>query len=241
MTSTLARLAIAHSELFSGWPADATQRLVECADVIECAPGTCVHRSGDEAKYLYLVVAGSLSLLREGPQEEPFAAGLHLPGDFHGLGPVLSETPHMHTAIAKEKSVLVRVPGVFLREVVAANGRFAFPLFRALERRHLGALNRFASAALLSTPARIAELLLSIHARTERPGAVTEIHLSQAEIAAMLGTRRQVVNRALKDMAAQGAIQLEYGRLLVQDVPLLRRLAHPKDPAPAPASSPAGS
>ncbi|HSV81649.1 MAG TPA: Crp/Fnr family transcriptional regulator [Ramlibacter sp.] len=229
MTHALARLAISHSELFSAWPEDAIQRLVKHADVVEFARGACVHSSGDEARYLYLVTAGSLSLLREGATDRPFAAGLQLPGDFQGLGPVLSETPHLFTAIAKENTVLVRVPGLLLREMVAANGRFAFSLFRALERRHLGALNRFASAALQPTRARIAELLLSIVARTERPGAAAEIQLSQDEIAAMLGTRRQVVNRTLKAMACEGAIQLEYGRLLVQDASLLRQMARAED------------
>ncbi|HSW15644.1 MAG TPA: Crp/Fnr family transcriptional regulator [Ramlibacter sp.] len=229
MTHALARLAISQSELFSTWPEDAIGRLVERADVLEYAPGACVHGRGDEAQYLYLVAAGSLSLLRDGVKDRPFAAGIQLPGDFQGLGPVLSETPHLYTAVAKETSVLVRVPGSLLRELVAANGRLAFSLFRALERRHLRALNRFASAALQPLRARIAELLVSIHARTSRPGAAAEIHLSQDEIAAMLGTRRQVVNRTLKTMAADGAIQLEYGRLLLQDVALLEQMAREED------------
>lgn len=225
MNETLGRLAISQSELFNDWPDEAIARLIQHADVLIVEPGTCVLRSGDAAQYLCLVVSGSMHLSRDMRSGSSFTAGLHLAGDFHGLGPVLAQRPHIYTAVCKERTVLVRIPADLLRDLVAVNGRLSFSLFAALERRHLQALNLHASAAVDSTQTRIAGLLKSINARGVRGRSNAEINLSQEEIAAMLGTRRQVVNRVLREMAATGAIHVQYGRIAIVDREKLDRLA----------------
>lgn len=225
MKEMLVRLAITQSELFNGWPDEAITRLMQRADVLVVEPGACFHRSGDTAKYLCLVVSGSMILSLEMPPGCSFTAGLQLAGDFHGLGPAIAQRPHTTTVVCKERTVLVRIPADLLRDLVAGNGRLSFSLFAALERRHLQALNLHASAAVNSTQARIAGLLKSIDARGARGRSNAEISLSQEEIAAMLGTRRQVVSRVLREMAATGAIHVQYGRISIVDHEKLDRLA----------------
>lgn len=225
MNETLARLAISQSELFRDWPDEAIAQLLQRAEVLRVEPRTSVHRSGDVATYLSLVVAGSMSLFQDMSAGRSFTAGLHLPGDFHGLGPVMAQRPYINNVVCKEKTVLVRIPGEVLRSVVAADGRLSFSLFAALERRHNIALSLHASAAVNSTQARIAALLKSIVARGAQGRATSGIDLSQDEIAAMLGTRRQVVNRVLREMAATGAIEVQYGRIAIVDGEILEKMA----------------
>ena len=225
MNETLARVAITQSELFNGWPDEAIARLTQDSAVLVVEPGACLIRSGDAADYLFLVVSGSISLSRDMPSGGSFTAGLQLAGDFHGLGPVIAQGEHIYTAVCKDRTVLVRIPADLLRDLVAANGCLSFSLFAALERRYIQALNLHASAAVNSTQARIAALLKSIDARGVRGRSNAEIRLSQEEIAAMLGTRRQVVNRVLRDMAATGAIHVQYGRISILDREKLDRMA----------------
>lgn len=225
MNKSLVRLAITQSELFNSWPDEAIARLIQSADVLVVEPGACVLRSGDTASYLLLVVSGSMNLSRDMPSGRSFTAGLHFAGDFHGLGPAIAQKPHIYTAICKERTVLVRIPADLLRNMVAANGRFSFSLFAALDGRYIKALDLHASAAANSTQARIASLLQSIEARSGRGRSNPEINLSQDEIATMLGTRRQVVNRVLHDMATAGAIHLHYGRISIVDHEKLSQMA----------------
>lgn len=236
MDNTLARLAIKQSELFASWPDEAIARLVAKAEVREVEAGTCIHRAGDRAEFLTLVVAGSILLTKEMPSGRDFTGGIHLAGEFHGLGPVVAQTPHIHTATCKERSVLVRIPGDLVLEMVCAQGRLALSLFAALERRHLRAQDRHASAAVDSTQARIAGLLKSFDARSIRSRAKSEVILSQDEIATMLGTRRQVVNRVLREMAAQGAVQVQYGRISILDSALLDHMASDVNTVPVAAA-----
>lgn len=229
MSDTLARLAIVQSELFHDWPDEAIARLLDCAEVLVTEPGTCVHRSGDVADYLYIVVAGSMSVTQEMPSGRSFTAGVHLPGDFHGLGPVIARKPHIFTVVCKEKTVLVRISGEILRDIIATNGRLSFSLFGALERRYTEALSLHVSAAVNSTRARIADLLRSMDARSVRGRSAAGIKLSQDEMATMLGTRRQVVNRVLREMAAEGAIKVQYGRIAIVDSDKLDKMVSDSD------------
>lgn len=229
MHETLVRLAITQSELFSSWPDEAIGALVARANVVFVEPGTCVHFAGDQAEYVSLVVAGSMTLTREMSGNRNFTSGFHFPGDFHGLGPVIAQAPHMFNAICKEKTVIVQIPGGFLREMVAANGRLSFSLFSALERRYTRAQTRHASAAVDSTQTRLAALLKHVNSQSSTGHASSEIHFSQDELATMLGTRRQVVNRVLKEIAAKGVIRLHYGRIEIIDNAKLDQLINEAD------------
>lgn len=217
MNETLVRLAITQSELFIGWPDEAIENLIRGSEVQVVESGTCLLRSGDAVKHLCLIASGSMNLSRKMPSGRSFMARLHLAGDFHGLGPLMAQGPHIYTAVCKERTVLVRIPADLLRNMVAANGRLSFSLFTAMESRYLQALNLHASAAVNSTQARIAGLLKSIDARSVRGHPGAEINLLQNEIATMLGTRRQVVSRVLRAMEVAGAIHLQYGRILIVD------------------------
>jgi len=95
--------------------------------------------------------------------------------------------------------------------MIASNGRLLASLFVALESQFLQALDLHASAAVNSIQARIAGLLKSISARGASQCPSTKIYLLQDELATMLGTGRQVVNRALRAMETAGAMHLQYG------------------------------
>ncbi len=225
MENTTVRLVISQSELFSSWPKETVSRLVAAADLCTVEADTCLLRAGDTAQFLHLLATGSIRLIREVPSGRNFTAGLHLPGDFHGLGPVMTQSPNLYTAICKQRSVLVRIPGSLLRQMVIEEGRLAFTLFAALGQRHRRALDHFESAATHPTKARIAQLLKAIHGRSKRSTESTDVNLSQDEIATMLGTRRQVVNRVLRDMASEGVLEIQYGRIAIIEPEKLEKMA----------------
>lgn len=225
MENPLVRLTILQSELFANWPAAAISRLIQAADTVTVEEDTVIHRTNETPSYLYLLVSGSMHLIREIPSGRNFTAGMHLAGEFHGIGPVITQSPHIYTAVCKEKTVLVRIPGGLLREMLSHDGSFAFSLMTAMVNRHRGALNRYEGAAVLSIRARVATLLNSIYVRSARGDRVSSINLSQEEIATMLGTRRQVVNRVLREMESEGALHIQYGRILISDVAKLEKMA----------------
>jgi len=229
MAEVIARIALKNSDLFSSWPGQAVDYLIDHSDVLEVESGGCIHEAGALAEFLYVLASGSLTVRRVMPSGRKFTVTTHTVGDFQGLGPALTQSAYWSTAIAKEKTVLVRIPGLILRELLASNGRLSFPLFAALEARQVRALSMYANASVHSLRARIAEHLLSLHERAGRGPSEAGIRLSQEELAAMLGTGRQVVNRVLQEMAAAAAIEVNYGRIVVKDRDKLERMASDLD------------
>lgn len=225
MSNVVARLAINQSELFVNWPAEAIARLVDAADVVTMEAHACVKRSGESADYLYLLATGSMQLSRVSSTGREFTAWLYFAGDFHGIGPALTDTPFLYTATCKEPTTLVRIPATVLRELVYSDGRLAAAFFAVLDRRYRETLARHESATMHSTRERIGTLLCSFLARNIRCYAAGEVNLSQDEIATMLGTRRQVVNRALRELEAEGIVRVQYGRVTVLDMAKLSGLA----------------
>jgi CRP-like cAMP-binding protein len=225
MTKPIAQVAIRQSELFAAWPAAAIAQLVAAAEVVRCEDGTCLHRPGDAPEYLYLIAAGSLRVWRQSPSGRKFTAWVEFPGDFHGIGQVISEMPHSHMATCKDPTQLVRIPGALIREMLREDGRLAVAVFAGFYRRHRYAWQLYETASTRAIRPRIAALLQSILSRSRRSRSAPAVQLSQDEIADMLGTRRQVVNRELRAMAAAGAVRVDYGRITVLDTDVLNELA----------------
>lgn len=225
VSKPIARVAITQSELFAAWPAAAIAQLVAEADVVRCENGACLHRPGDTAEYLYLIAAGSLRVWRQSTSGRKFTAWVVFPGDFHGIGQVISEMPHSHMATCKGQTQLVRIPGAIIREILRRDGRLAVAVFAAFYRRHRYAWHLYETASTRAVRARVAALLQSMLLRSRRARSARAVHLSQDEIADMLGTRRQVVNRELRTMAAAGAVRVDYGRITVLDADALNELA----------------
>ncbi|PJX20485.1 hypothetical protein CAP48_18980 [Advenella sp. S44] len=224
MEKTLVRLAISQSELFANWPTAAISRLVQASDSITVEENTIIHLTNDVPTYVYLLASGSMQLIREIPAGRNFTAGIHLPGDFHGIGPVITQSPHIYTVKCREKTVLVRIPGELLRDILSHDGNLAFSLMSAMVNRHRDALNRYEGAAILSTRERVATLLNTIYKKSIRAGSVSSVNLSQEEIATMLGTRRQVINRVLRDMESEGAISIKYKQILISNIGKLEEM-----------------
>jgi CRP/FNR family transcriptional regulator len=81
-----------------------------------------------------------------------------------------------------------------------------------------------------SVRARVAKILLeqeqaSVRAETTSDAAPARHRLTQQEIAALAGTAREMVGRALKELEAAGAIHNEHGRITILSDERLRALA----------------
>ena len=69
-------------------------------------------------------------------------------------------------------------------------------------------------------------------ARHDDVAAGTPWHLSvtQDELAEVAGASRQAVNRELKNLEAEGLLELKYGSLSIHDWRGLEKIAHPDQP-----------
>ena len=94
----------------------------------------------------------------------------------------------------------------------------ALAITRTFARRLREALALVEDLAFRDVTSRLARILLD-----GQDGSTPR--LTQELLAAMAGSRREVVGRALKTLSLEGAVKLERGRIHVRDRAALERLA----------------
>ena len=127
--------------------------------------------------------------------------------------PALDGGPNPASAAAMEPSVVYVIRRAELRHLIITRPEVAEAVVQTLASalRHLVALVE--DLSLRHVTARVAKILLDQEASSHEEQHV--YHLTQQEMAALAGSAREVVGRALKELEAAGAIEMRQGRAVV--------------------------
>jgi CRP/FNR family cyclic AMP-dependent transcriptional regulator len=181
-----------------------------------------IYQQGDIGHELYHIVSGEVRLFFLHPDGRELVFLSFHPGDTFGYSTLIDQEPLPHTAEAHGPVQLQVLSEHAFNTLRAKHRAFDDALLRLLC-RHMRMLNRyFVDASLEGLLKRLATRLLQL----ARPGmsAASSIDHSQTELSLMLAVSRQTVNRLLKQLEDEGLVQLNYGSVVVCDVPGLRRL-----------------
>jgi CRP/FNR family transcriptional regulator len=179
-------------------------------------------RRGDAVQGMYFVVEGSLRVYYLTPEGREATLYRVEPGGtcVLALTSTFSEEPYPAWVDGgPESGAFVRVPPELCRRLLAAEPAFRDFVFATLSGRIFELMRTLEEAGSLQVEQRVARYLLR-HA-----GATRSVRASQAGIAAELGTAREVVFRALRSLAARGAIVTARMRVDIVDPVALRAFA----------------
>ena len=137
--------------------------------------------------------------------------------------PALDGGPNPASAAAMEPSIVYVLRRADLQQLIITRPEVAQAVVQTLASalRHLVALVE--DLSLRRVAARVAKILLEQEASFQEEQHI--YHLTQQEMAALAGTAREVVGRALKELEAAGAIEMRQGRAVVLNRERLRLLA----------------
>jgi len=129
----------------------------------------------------------------------------------------------MASAIVEAPTDAVVVAATEFREWVSAYDSGRPFVFESLASRVVDVMTLVEDVAFRKVDARLAQLLVR---RFSMKGlALRVLSTTHEELAAELGTAREVVSRSLKEFERLGAIELARGRMDLRDRALLQRLA----------------
>lgn len=228
---TLRRMTAAHPDpvddvlrrcpLFTDASPESVKRMQVAAIERTIAHGEPVAEQESNWDAFGLVWSGSLAAIITSPLGREYA-----------LYDVLSGEPFGEVAIAGRGSTIARFVCrshsarvlIFPKQVVDLILKSDFAVSRAmtahLAQRMRAIVERFAAQTSLPTVARVADTLLQ-HAATGafglQPVLPTLSDLTQVELAAIAGTVKEVVSRALAELEHEGAIQRSGGRIVKMD------------------------
>jgi len=87
----------------------------------------------------------------------------------------------------------------------------------------------FEGSALLPLPNRLAQRVVALSIELEDQhhiGTNPEIHLSQNDLANMMGSSRQAISKVLKSWEDQGLIKLDYGKTTILNLNEIKKIAN---------------
>ncbi|MEO5336230.1 MAG: Crp/Fnr family transcriptional regulator [Magnetospirillum sp. WYHS-4] len=212
------------SDLLAAFPrhafldAEAARLLGESAHVVTLPAGTVVFRDGAECTSYLLVLEGSVRVQKTAENGREIVLYRVESGQSCVLTTncLLAGEDYSAEAVAEGEVKALVLPRQAFRSLVDGSPAFREFVFSAYATRLSDLLALIEEVAFRRVDARLAAWLAG------RGGAIAATH---QEIAAELGTAREVVSRQLKDFERRGWVALQRGRIDLLDLPALRALA----------------
>jgi CRP-like cAMP-binding protein len=185
--------------------------------------GDLILLEGDLGGALHYVRSGLVKVFKTSVGGKEQVLRLIAAGHTFNDVPALDGGPNPASAAAMEPSVVYVIHRAELRRLIMMRPQVAEAVVQTLASalRHLVVLVE--DLSLRHVTARVAKILLEQEASTQEEQHI--YHLTQQEMAALAGTAREVVGRALKELEAAGAIEMRQGRAVVLSREHLRLLA----------------
>ncbi|AMK21104.1 CRP/FNR family transcriptional regulator [Sphingobium sp. TKS] len=178
---------------------------------------------------MFRIVSGSVRLSVMGEDGRDLLYQLFGPGDCFGTSSVIDGEPRPQTADAHEDVELQLLDRTTIDRLRLTHFEINSALLKLLSRHMRLLSDHFAGATLNEVSFRLAQRLTDIaqtFGETNTEGIALSTRLSQSELAAMVGTTRQTVNRMLQRFQEQGWLSIRNGAIVLTNLPALEIAAH---------------
>ena len=208
---------LAVNPLFSGLGADSIKVIAALCQRRQLAAGQVLFIKGDVGDALYGVRRGQIRIESGTESGERLIIDVLGAGDLFGEIALLDGRPRTADAIAAEEAELFVLPRDQFLRYLEREPHLAVKIIELLCGRIRSTNERMEETLFLPLQARLARRLVTL---TEDFG--TEVHMTQEQLAALMGVARESVNRQLNEWRESGIVKLSRGRIWVLDS---RRLA----------------
>jgi CRP-like cAMP-binding protein len=176
---------------------------------------------GTPSDVLYFVVAGVVKVFKISADGKEQIFRIIRPGDSFNEVPVLSGGLNLASAAAMSAVVLNGIKKKDLENFIKEHPQVALNLVKVLSRRVEELIALVEDFSFRHVSGRVAKILLEY---TGSEGGENP-RLTQQEIAAVIGTAREMVGRSLKNLEEEGAIKMERNRIIITNKEALREIA----------------
>ncbi|HXZ05427.1 MAG TPA: Crp/Fnr family transcriptional regulator [Ktedonobacteraceae bacterium] len=185
--------------------------------------GDLILIAGETGGSLCYVCSGLVKVFKTSPEGKEQVLRLVGAGYTFNDVPALDGGPNPASVAAVESSKVYIIKRSGLHQLIIARPEVAEAVVLTLAKtlRHLVALVE--DLSLRHVTARVAKILLDQETSTRQSQKAHR--LTQTEMAALVGSTREVVGRALKDLETAGAIEMHRGQAIVLNRERLRIIA----------------
>jgi len=199
----------------------AWRRSARAAQVVRLPPGTVTFRQGDACQNYVMVVSGSIRVQKNTDTGREIVLYRVEPGDTCVLTTscLFSGTRYPAEGVTESEVTAAVLPLREFHETVSSSEGFRRFVFASFGSRMAELMLLVEAIAFGRLDVRLAERLLAL---ADGDGHIATTH---QQLAAELGSAREVVSRLLKEFERHGWLVLARGQVELKDRPALARLA----------------
>ncbi len=199
------------NEYFDDLPETMLQEISEHMHLREYSRGDVLFWEGDPCDGLHIVSQGSAKIFRLSPQGRQYIVRILQEDDTFAEVPAFDGSTNPVNVEALENCRVWVINGEMLRGLIISHPQFAQKVLGNFGRMLRGMVHKVSEMAFYQVTHRLARLIAEMSEEKSTP------HWTQEQLAARLGTVREVVARSLKELERSGAIKIEDRRIQIVD------------------------
>jgi len=216
-------------DYISRLPKNVREKIQACMTQRSLESGDSIYQQNQESDALYQVVSGEIRILNVSRDGREVLYVTYHKGDTFGEIGVLDQGVRPHNAVASGPTVLSVLQKKDFNDLRQQHPEINEQLIMMLCQRLRLVFGFFEGSALLPLPNRLAKRVVELSTELEdkhHNDTNPEIHLSQNDLANMMGASRQAVSKVLKSWEELGLIKLDYGKTTIIDLNEITKVAN---------------
>lgn len=222
------REVLAKSALFQNLPTNALAELAARGSERKLQQGQILFNANESADGMYVVLSGSVRAFRENMDGREQTIHVERAGGLLAEVSVFDRGPYPSSTMAEEDSEVLFLATEDVCGFLLKHPDTALTALALLAKKLRNAVSLAEQLALKDVSQRLATLLLE-EAQRDAPklqdGASFSLPLSHTQLAARVGSVREVVSRGLQKLVLQEVLAIHGHRIIVLNLRALRKLA----------------
>jgi len=176
---------------------------------------------GDAADTLFFVIEGVVKVFKTSADGKEQILQIIRPGESFNDVPVFGGESNLASAEAMGNVVTCAIKKSDMEVIIREYPRVAANVIQILSQRVTQLVSLVEDLSFRNVTGRVAKVLLEYAGN----GSDEKPRLTQQEMAAMIGTAREMVGRSLKTLEEEGTIRMERNRVIITNQETLMALA----------------
>ena len=176
---------------------------------------------GDTADTLYFMIEGVVKVYKTSADGKEQILQIIRPGESFNDVPVFSGEVNLASAEAMSNVSVCTVKKSDMENILKEYPQVAMNVIQILSQRVVHLVSLVEDLSFRNVTGRVAKVLLEYAG----DGSDDKPRLTQQEMAAMIGTAREMVGRSLKTLEEEGSIRMERNRVIITNMEMLQALA----------------
>lgn len=187
--------------------------------------GETLFRRGDEGTALYIITSGRIRITLPSSRDDEITVTVFSNGDFFGEMALLDGMPRSADAVALEETHLYVLNRSDFITFLINNESAVKSILYALSMRLRKTDNLLGETVFLNVSMRLMRRLADlaeIQGVRGKDGKEVAIHITQKELASLVGVSRESVNKELKAFERSGLVETSRNTIVIRDMEKIR-------------------